>query len=206
MSGALSIGGLTIFLAYLKDMYRPIQSDRAEPEGAGLLARRPRPRLRGARRAARHPGRAGRARAARRRGARCALEGVSFGYDAATPVLRDVTLQIARGREGRAGGRHRRRQEHAREPGAALLRPAAGPRHARRPRPARADARLAAPAGHADAAGADPVPDQRRRQHRVRRESAPLDEDPGRRAARRGRALHPRAAAGLRHRARARTA
>ena len=55
-----------------------------------------------------------------------------------------LDLDIRPGETRRARGPHRRRQEHAGQPRAALLRPAAGPRHDRRPRPARRDAALAA--------------------------------------------------------------
>ena len=96
MSGALSIGGLTIFLAYLKDMYRPIQtisqnlkelaSSRAgldrvfavldvQPDIQDAPGAHELPTARGA----------------------VGLEQLSFGYDATTPVLRNVSLQIAAG-------------------------------------------------------------------------------------------------------------
>ena len=96
MAGTLSIGGLTIFLAYLKEMYQPVQnisqnlkelgSSRAgldrvftvldvQPEIRDSPYARPLPPVRGEIR----------------------FENVSFGYDPARPVLRDVSLRIAPG-------------------------------------------------------------------------------------------------------------
>ena len=96
MHGALTIGGLTIFLAYLKDMYQPIQniaqnlkelaSSRAgldrvfsvldvQPDIQDQPGARELPEARG----------------------EIALEGVTFGYDATTPVLKDVSLRIMPG-------------------------------------------------------------------------------------------------------------
>ncbi len=84
----------------------------------------------------------------------------------------------------------------ARWPGLVLrfFDPQRGPRHDRRPRPARGSRlRVAAAAGHADAAGADPLPHHRLREHRVRGSTVPgSDEGAGGRPPRRGRALHPR--------------
>jgi ABC-type multidrug transport system fused ATPase/permease subunit len=98
MAGQLSIGTLTIFLAYLKNMYTPIQSvaqnlkelasaraglDRVfqvldvEPDVQDRPGARPLENVRGAIR----------------------LEGVVFGYSADRPVLSDVTLDIAAGQK-----------------------------------------------------------------------------------------------------------
>jgi ATP-binding cassette, subfamily B, bacterial len=104
IEGRLGIGDLTIFLSYLKDLYQPIQaltSHLAEisSSNAGLERvfavldvvpdiqdapnARPLPPVKGAIR----------------------LEGVSFGYDAATPVLRDISLSIAAGEKVALVGR-----------------------------------------------------------------------------------------------------
>ena len=98
MAGQLSIGALTIFLAYLKNMYTPIQSvaqnlkelasaraglDRVfqvldvEPDVRDRPGARPLENVRGTIR----------------------LEGVGFGYSAERPVLNDVTLEIAAGQK-----------------------------------------------------------------------------------------------------------
>jgi ABC-type multidrug transport system fused ATPase/permease subunit len=96
MSGALSIGGLTIFLAYLKDMYRPIQTisqnlKELASSRAGLdrvfAVLDVQPDIQDAPGAHELPA---------ARGA-VGLEQLSFGYDATTPVLRNVSLQIAAG-------------------------------------------------------------------------------------------------------------
>jgi ATP-binding cassette subfamily B protein/subfamily B ATP-binding cassette protein MsbA len=96
LQGRLSIGALTIFLAYLKDMYQPIQNiaqnlkelasaraglDRVfsvidvQPDIQDAPDARPLPAVRGEVR----------------------LEDVAFAYDEGRPVLRDVSLRIAPG-------------------------------------------------------------------------------------------------------------
>jgi ATP-binding cassette subfamily B protein/subfamily B ATP-binding cassette protein MsbA len=96
MSGALTIGGLTIFLAYLKDMYQPIQNiaqnlKELASSRAGLdrvfAVLDVQPDIQD------KPG----AQDLGQAKGEIALEGVSFGYDAATPVLRGVTLRIRAG-------------------------------------------------------------------------------------------------------------
>src|SRR5262249_3584885 len=94
--GALSIGGVPIFLAHLKDMYPAIQTNAQNPKevaaspagrrrALGVLdvqpdiqdapGARPLPALRG----------------------EIGIENVTFGYDAASVVLRNVNLKIAPG-------------------------------------------------------------------------------------------------------------
>ena len=96
MAGTLTLGALTVFLAYLKEMYTPILTvaqnfkelassraglDRAfavldvEPDIQDAPGATPLPPVKGDIR----------------------IEGVSFGYDDRTPVLRDVSLRIAPG-------------------------------------------------------------------------------------------------------------
>ena len=106
LSGALSIGALTIFIAYLKDMYQPIQNiaqnlkelssaraglDRVfvvldvQPDIRDAPDARPLPPVRGEIR----------------------LEGVTFGYREGQPVLRNIDLRVAPGEKialvGRTG-------------------------------------------------------------------------------------------------------
>jgi ATP-binding cassette subfamily B protein/subfamily B ATP-binding cassette protein MsbA len=104
MEGSLSIGALTIFLAYLKDMYQPVQSmaqnlKELASSQAGLErvfsvldvqadiedapGAKPLPAVRGEIR----------------------LENVSFGYDGARPVLAGVDLRIAAGERVAVVGR-----------------------------------------------------------------------------------------------------
>ena len=96
LEGTLTIGGLTIFLAYLRDMYRPMQSvagnlkeiassraglDRVfavldvQPDIQDVPGARELPAARG----------------------EIALENVSFAYEVGTPVLQDVSLGIRAG-------------------------------------------------------------------------------------------------------------
>lgn len=104
LEGTLSIGDLTIFLSYLKDLYQPIQSvahnlkevssswaglDRVfavldvEPDVRDAPDAAPLPPVRG----------------------EVALENVSFGYDPAQPVLRGVSLRLAPGEKVALVGR-----------------------------------------------------------------------------------------------------
>jgi ATP-binding cassette, subfamily B, bacterial len=96
LAGALTIGGLTVFLQYLREMYAPILSmgqnfkelssaraglDRAfavldeQPDVKDAPDARPLPPVKG----------------------EVVLENVTFGYENETPVLRDVSLRIAPG-------------------------------------------------------------------------------------------------------------
>jgi len=96
LAGTLTLGALTVFLAYLKEMYTPILTvaqnfkelsssraglDRAfsvldvEPDIQDAPDATPLPAVRGEIR----------------------LEGVTFGYDESTPVLKDVSLRVAPG-------------------------------------------------------------------------------------------------------------
>jgi ATP-binding cassette subfamily B protein/subfamily B ATP-binding cassette protein MsbA len=96
LNGALTIGGLTIFLAYLKDMYQPIQniaqnlkelaSSRAGLDRV-LSVLDVQPDIQD------KPG----ARELGRVRGEIALEGVTFGYEASAPVLKDVTLRVRPG-------------------------------------------------------------------------------------------------------------
>ena len=66
------------------------------------------------------------------------LRDVTFGYDAAKPVLHDIDMDDPGGQDRRAGRRHRRRQVDGHQAAGALLRPRRGRRADRRPRPAAA--------------------------------------------------------------------
>ncbi len=96
LDGSLTIGGLTVFLAYLKDMYRPIQSvagnlKEIASSRAGLdrvfqvldvqadIQDAPGARELGATRG------------------EIGLENVSFAYEAGKPVLQDISLRIRAG-------------------------------------------------------------------------------------------------------------
>jgi ATP-binding cassette subfamily B protein len=106
LSGKLTIGALTIFMAYLKDMYQPVQNiaqnlkelssaraglDRVfsvldvQPDIRDAPDARPLPAVKG----------------------EIHLDGVTFGYDESRPVLRNVSLRIAPGEKialvGRTG-------------------------------------------------------------------------------------------------------
>ena len=84
------------------------------------------------------------------------------------PRARGRLLHGRARREGRAGGRHRLGQDHAREPAAGLL-PAAARRHPRgRPPARRVGHARAAPPRRARAAGPLPVLGQHRREPRAR--------------------------------------
>ena len=96
LSGQLTIGELTIFLAYLKDMYHPIQTmsqNLAELSSARAGLDRVfsvldvQPDIRDAPEAAPLPPVRGDVR----------LENVTFAYDEGRPVLKDVTLHIRAG-------------------------------------------------------------------------------------------------------------
>ncbi|HET7293126.1 MAG TPA: ABC transporter ATP-binding protein [Vicinamibacteria bacterium] len=96
LEGTLTIGGLTIFLAYLKDMYRPIQSvagnlKEIASSRAGLervfAVLDVQPDIQDAPGARELPDARG----------EIALENVSFAYEAGNPVLRDVSLRVRAG-------------------------------------------------------------------------------------------------------------
>ncbi len=93
LEGTLTIGGLTIFLAYLRDMYRPMQSvagnlKEIASSRAGLdrvfAVLDVQPDIQDA------PG----ARELAVARGEVALENVSFAYEAGSPVLQDVSLRI----------------------------------------------------------------------------------------------------------------
>ena len=107
-------------------------------------------------------------RRSRRSRARSRSKHVSFAYDPAKPVLHDVDLDIAAGRDDLAGRPDRRGQVDHRQARHPLLRPDRGQRRDRRPRPARRHHRLAAPPARRRAPGAVPVRGHHARQHRVR--------------------------------------
>jgi ATP-binding cassette, subfamily B, bacterial len=106
LTGKLTIGALTIFLAYLKDMYQPVQNiaqnlKELSSARAGLdrvfAVLDVQPDIRDAPDARPLPAVAGEIR----------LDDVTFGYDEARPVLKNVTLRIAPGEKlalvGRTG-------------------------------------------------------------------------------------------------------
>ena len=93
LEGTLTIGGLTIFLAYLRDMYRPMQSvagnlKEIASSRAGLdrvfAVLDVQPDIQDA------PG----ARELAMARGEVALENVTFAYEAGSPVLQDVSLRI----------------------------------------------------------------------------------------------------------------
>lgn len=106
LTGKLTIGALTIFLAYLKDMYQPVQNiaqnlKELSSARAGLdrvfAVLDEQPDIRDAPDARPLPSVKGEIR----------LDDVTFGYDEARPVLKNVTLRIAPGEKialvGRTG-------------------------------------------------------------------------------------------------------
>jgi ATP-binding cassette subfamily B protein/subfamily B ATP-binding cassette protein MsbA len=104
MAGRLSVGALTVFLAYLKDMYRPVR-DMAQnlkelsSSRAGLdrvfAVLDEQPDIQDAPGARPLPAAAGEVR----------FEDVSFGYEPGRPVLRGVSLRIAPGEKVALVGR-----------------------------------------------------------------------------------------------------
>ena len=139
---------------------------------------------------------------ARRLGrARGAIEfrDVSFGYDGQISVLRDISFGDRAGHASRHRRPDRRRQDDAREPDHALLRSDGGSDPARRGRPARLQAGRPAQPVRDRAAGAGPVLDQHRREHRLRAAGRPLARHHRRRRGRQRARVHPRAAGRLRH-------
>ena len=113
------------------------------------------------------------------------FEDVSFRYrtdEGDKLALEDVTLLVPPGRDGGAGGRHRRGQVDVRQARRALLRPDRRARARRRPRPARRVRALAALADGDRAAGGVPVQRHHRRQHRLRPPGRRRGRDRSRRA------------------------
>ena len=194
VDGAVTIGVLATFVFYLQSFFDPIQSlsqlyttyqagmaalDKIfelldeEPDVADKPDAVELPRVRGEIR----------------------FERVTFSYGGDALALDEVSARRAAGTDARAGGRHRRRQVHAREARGALLRPGRRAGLDRRARPQGRDGEVAAlPARHR-AAGELPVLGDDPGQHRLR----PPGRDRGGRdrrgAGRRGARLH-RAAAG----------
>ena len=167
LAGTMTVGALTVFLAYLSKFFKPVQdlakmtntiaqtavgleriqtilaADDMIPEKSD--AKEP-PKFKGA----------------------VAFEHVAFGYNADTPVLKDVSFEVTPGQVIGRGRRHRQRQVDDREPDPAFLRPLFRTRADRRPRCARFRAASAAPANRLRAAGNGAVPRLDPRQHRLR--------------------------------------
>ena len=96
------------------------------------------------------------------------LDGVSFTYRRDVEVLHDVSLRHRAGPDRGAGGADRRGQDLHRQPGRAFLRRGPGRGAHRRHRRARCAAALAAQPDGAGAARPIPLPRHHRRQHRLR--------------------------------------
>ena len=134
------------------------------------------------------------------------FEHVSFSYDPAEPLIEDLSLVASPGQTVAIVGPDRRRQDHAGQPGDALLRAGRRPDHPRRHRhhrdaarrPARPD-RDGAP-GHLAVRGHDP------RQHRLRPPRRHRGGDPRGRAGDVRRPVRALAARRLRHASSTRTA
>ena len=128
------IGELTAFFLYLNAFFAPIQQlvqlYNTYQQGQAAIVK--------LRDAARHRARRSRRprtrTICRRSTARSTSTHVTFGYNPRMPVLRDVDLHIARGRDDRPRRRDRRRQVDDRQARHALLRPDRGARADRRPR------------------------------------------------------------------------
>jgi subfamily B ATP-binding cassette protein MsbA len=165
--GVMTIGGLTVFLAYLAKFFKPVQ-DLAKmtntiAQTSVSLERIRRildadaviPEREGARRAVAVP---------RRNHLRSRCVCLPFrGAGAARRELRDQARPI-----GRHGRDHRRRQIDRGEPHPAVLRSDRRQREARRHRPARPEARRAAAEHRLRAAGHGAVPRDGTREHRLR--------------------------------------
>ena len=199
LAGVMTVGALTVFLAYLSKFFKPVQdlakmtntiaqtavgleriqtilsADDVIPEKPDAIAPPP---FKG----------------------EIAFEHVAFGYDKdnAGPARRQLHGQAGAGHRRRR--RHRQRQVDDREPHSALLRSDRRARADRRRRRARLPAPSAAPADRLRAAGDGALPRHDPRQHRLRA-SGRRDGGGDRRRgeARQRRRIHRQDAAGLRH-------
>ena len=167
ISGGLTVGQLIVFIAYLAQLYAPINQI---TQSWGLIA--------GARIGARRvfevldtePDLEDGHRSFPPTGARGAVawRGVGFRYRPETPVLTSIDLEVPAGRQDRHRRPDRRRQIDAAWPLAALFRSVGGDGRDRRRRCARISPEIAAqPDRHGAAAAAD-LSTLGARQHRLR--------------------------------------
>ncbi len=166
-SGTLTIGALTAFLLYLTLLFAPVQQlsqvfDTYQQASAGLR------KISGVLNTpidtpqAEHPIEAGRLTG------RVRFSGVRFRYSATvTDALRGVDLEIAPGRDRRAGRRDRGGQVDRHEADRPLLRPDRRVHHRRRPRARRPRPRRVPAPARIRPPGAVPLPGHDPRQHRL---------------------------------------
>jgi len=96
VAGAMTIGALTVFLAYLSKFFKPVQ-DLAKMTNSIAAAAVALERIQGILETDNViPDRAGASELTKARG-EIVLENVAFGYDPKTPILRDVSFRIAPG-------------------------------------------------------------------------------------------------------------
>ena len=128
---------------------------------------------------------------------------VSFAYDTARPVLQDVSSRLPPGTASASRARPGAGKTTLIEPAHALLRSDVGPDPAGRRGSPRLPGGRPAQAVRDRAAGAGPVLDEHRREHRLRAARTPRGGDRGRRHGGERPRLHRRAARGIRHAGRA---
>ena len=168
VAGAMTVGALTVFLAYLSKFFKPVQ-DLAKMTNSIAAAAVALERIQGILDTDNViPDRAERARARQVARGEIAFEHVAFGYDPedADPARRE--LHHRAGTDGRRRRHHRWRQVDGRRPDSALLRRRCRTRAGRRRRRARLHQELAAQPDRLRAAGHGAVPWHDPREHRLR--------------------------------------
>ena len=128
------------------------------------------------------------------------FETVRFGYGQGPEILHGIDLDVPAGTTVALVGHTGRREVDDREAARPLLRPARGPNHDRRPRPARRNAGEPPAPARDRPAGGLPLRGDRAREHRLRPPRCERRGGRRRGEGRRRRGVHPRARGRLRHR------
>jgi ABC-type multidrug transport system fused ATPase/permease subunit len=166
--GAITLGDLLIFLAYLSQLYGPVRTlthlagdvATATASGERVIEVLDAPSAATATASGKRPDEVQ---------GRIEVEGVGYRYPgAAAPALAGVSFAVRAGRIGRARRPQRRRQVDARLPAAALRRPRRGAGQPRRRRPPRPGPPRPAGGDRRRAARDDALRRHRPRQHRLR--------------------------------------